>query len=235
MPAAGFWRRAAAWSLDAVPASLLALVACAPSLQAALATCRGRWAALADVLARHLADALVQSGTMPGVAVLPAVVRGALREPDVVAAADALESAVLAATLPPLLVFVAAFLAWSVGFERSRRQATPGKQALGLRVVARDGGAPGTPRLLLRFFAGALSWLTLNLGHLMAALPGHAALHDHVSGTRVVLADGAATPLPRWAVAWLVVLGLGGLFVAAWLGAAAGTALQAALERALWG
>jgi hypothetical protein len=40
---------------------------------------------------------------------------------------------------------------------------------------------------LLRHAAGSLSWLTLNLGHLLAALPPHKrALHDWIAGARVV-------------------------------------------------
>src|SRR5690606_12838978 len=123
-------------------------------------------------------------------------------DPALLAAAGALQSAVFALLSVALAAFVPLFLAWCVAFERSRWQATPGKRALGLRVVAADGTRAGLGAVVLRFVAGTLSWLTLNLGHLMAALPPqHAALHDHLSGTRVRLADDVREALPAWAVA----------------------------------
>ena len=81
-------------------------------------------------------------------------------------------------------------------------RATPGKRALGLRVTAAGGEPLGAPRHVLRQASGALSWLTLNLGHLLAVIPpDHQALHDRIARARV-LADRQAR-LPRWARAWL--------------------------------
>src|SRR5690606_17446635 len=151
-------------------------------------------------------------------------------------AARDLESALAALALPPLLLFAALFLAWCVGFERSSLRATPGKRALGLRVATVAGADPATGRLLLRFLAGTLSWLSLNIGHLLAAIPpAHAALHDRLSATRVVLAPEAPSSMPRWAGAWLWLLAVALLLASAWAAAAMGMSLQAALDRALWG
>ena len=61
-------------------------------------------------------------------------------------------------------------------------------------------------RSLLRNLAGLLSWLSLNFGHALAAVPPqHRALHDYLAGTQVL---AHAAPLPRWARAWLVVQAL---------------------------
>ena len=59
------------------------------------------------------------------------------------------------------------------------------------------------PRAGVRHVAGLLSWLTLNIGHLMAAVPPQKrALHDYVAGARVVNTHEGAR-LPGWARAWI--------------------------------
>src|SRR5690606_22646483 len=97
----------------------------------------------------------------------------------------------------PLAAFALLAFAWHVGFERSCWQGTPGKRALGLRVADAAGAPPAAWRSAWRFLAGSASWLTLNLGHALAAVPpGRAALHDRLSRTRVLARDAA---LPGWA------------------------------------
>lgn len=68
-----------------------------------------------------------------------------------------------------------------------------GKWATGLRIERTKGGAPGIVRALLRHLIGyPLSFLTLGLGFLLAALSTRGrALHDLIAGT-VVVRDGAA-------------------------------------------
>src|SRR5690606_26061153 len=103
----------------------------------------------------------------------------------------------------------------------------------GLRVTDRAGRPPSLPRSLSRHLAGAASWLTLNLGHALAALPPRQlALHDRFAGTRVVAASGA--PLPGWARLWLAAVAAAGLAATAWLALAASRAMQAGLDRALY-
>lgn len=240
MRPAGFWRRSAAWSLDAVPVALAALALCRKRLPHAAADLAGTWNDLVEALAQRMAEAFVSGGAAiaPDPAALVGLARDWVRDPGLLQASGSLQSALMALAGPPLLAFVALFLAWCVGFERSAMQATPGKRALGLRVVdAGDGcGRITTGQALLRFLAGGLSWLSLNLGHLLAALPPeHAALHDRLSRTRVVLAAHAPARMPAWATAWLVLQA--GLFVLAvgWASLATGAAMQAALERTLWG
>jgi uncharacterized RDD family membrane protein YckC len=64
--------------------------------------------------------------------------------------------------------------------------ATPGKMALGLKVIRADGG-PITPGLAVgRYFAHMLSALILFIGYIIAAFDSQKrALHDYICGTRV--------------------------------------------------
>lgn len=98
---------------------------------------------------------------------------------------------------------------WFVGFEASRRQATPGKRLAGLQVTDAAGGRPAPWRVALRFVAGVPSWAVLHLGHALAGWTrDRRALHDFIAGTRVVLAPGATEAMPRWARRWLWAQGL---------------------------
>ncbi|MBB6600488.1 RDD family protein [Luteimonas sp. MC1825] len=227
MRPAGFWRRAAAWSLDAALVALPVLGVVWNPLRRSIGALGAATDTLLEATALRMADAL-QTLESP-----LALAQGWLRDPELLAAAHGVESALSAMLLPPLAAFVVAWLAWCVGFERTPWQATPGKRALGLRVVDAAGQPPGIMSLLVRFLAGGLSWLTLNLGHLLAALPPrHAALHDRISRTRVCLADDAPARMPGWAGAWLWLLAAATLAANIWLVSAAGGVLRAALQRA---
>ena len=150
------------------------------------------------------------------------------------AAVEALSDAIGALLMPPLLVFPLLALAWFVGFEASSRQATPGKRLLGLRVVDVDGRGIGLLRAVQRHLAGTLSWLTLNIGHLLAALPPQRlALHDRIAGTRVVQVAGTGA-LPGWARAWLGLLAVASVGALAWLFVVASAAMQRAFEAMLY-
>ena len=126
-------------------------------------------------------------------------------DPGLRAGLAALADVVLDALVVAMLSVVLAAAVWFIGFESSARQATPGKAALGLRVIAVDGGRPSFGRVAARFIAGAPSWALLHLGHAMAAwTKDRRALHDLIAGTRVLQHDAPGTPLPAWARAWLL-------------------------------
>ena len=226
---AGFWARYAAWSLDA--ACLLPLVALlgASKLSYAVADARGALQALIAEMPRLLGEAL-------GAAQAPALLaQHLLADPATAAAADRLESAIGTLLFTPLLLYALLALPYSVLCEQSRRQATPGKRALGLVVTDAQGKRLKGGHALLRFFAAGLSWLLLNIGHALALLPPqHLALHDRLSDTRV-LRPAASPRLPLWAKAWLalqalaMVAAVAGLFL--WLQAA----MQAAMQQSLGG
>ena len=77
-------------------------------------------------------------------------------------------------------------------------------QGLGLRVADMAGARFDRGRALLRHAAGALSWLTLNIGHALVLLrPDRRALHDLVAGTAVLQDADPRAKLPPLAQAWL--------------------------------
>ncbi len=65
--------------------------------------------------------------------------------------------------------------------------ATPGKLALGLRVVRSDGSALTTGRIIGRYFAEMLSGLIFAIGYIMAGFDEERrTLHDRICDTRVI-------------------------------------------------
>lgn len=85
-----------------------------------------------------------------------------------------------------MLVNIAVALLYS-WFFLSRFQATPGKMALGLKVVRGDGSALSTSRIIGRHFSEYLSSLILGIGYLIVAFDDQKrGLHDHICDTRVI-------------------------------------------------
>ena len=69
------------------------------------------------------------------------------------------------------------------------RGATPGKMALGLKVIRADGGPITSGLAIGRFFAQWLSSLTLLIGYIIAGFDTEKrALHDRICDTRVIYA-----------------------------------------------
>jgi len=69
--------------------------------------------------------------------------------------------------------------------------ATPGKMALGLKVVRADGSPVDYGRAAGRFFAKFLSGIILGIGYIMAGFDSQKrALHDMICDTRVIRARG---------------------------------------------
>ena len=65
--------------------------------------------------------------------------------------------------------------------------ATPGKMALGLRVIRSDGAPITYGRAAGRFFAEYLSQIILMIGYILAGFDSEKrALHDHICDTRVI-------------------------------------------------
>lgn len=72
-------------------------------------------------------------------------------------------------------------------FFLSRFAATPGKLALGLKVVRSDGSRLTNGRIVARYFSEILSALILAIGYLMAAFDEERrTLHDRICDTRVI-------------------------------------------------
>jgi uncharacterized RDD family membrane protein YckC len=70
--------------------------------------------------------------------------------------------------------------------EGSAMQASPGKRLLGIKVVDSNGNQISFFLALGRWCAAGLSWLSLGIGFLMAAVGRRRALHDLISRTQVV-------------------------------------------------
>lgn len=86
-----------------------------------------------------------------------------------------------------LLIWLIAAPLYYAGLESSTHQATFGKRALGIKVTDNLGERLSFSHALGRWFAAALSYLTLYIGFLMAAFTDRKrALHDIVASTLVV-------------------------------------------------
>jgi uncharacterized RDD family membrane protein YckC len=68
-----------------------------------------------------------------------------------------------------------------------RYQATPGKMALGLKIVRADGSPLSKGRIVGRYFAELVSGMILMIGYIIAAFDDQKrALHDMICDTRVI-------------------------------------------------
>jgi uncharacterized RDD family membrane protein YckC len=114
--------------------------------------------------------------------------------------------------------------AYFVLCESSAWQATLGKRLIGIKVIDASGKRIDPGRALGRFFAAGLSWLTLNVGHAMAAWTSeHRALHDFVANTRVENVDPSRPQMPLWG--WLIIGAQALVFVLCIVGIAMAMAL----------
>jgi uncharacterized RDD family membrane protein YckC len=85
-----------------------------------------------------------------------------------------------------ILSNIALNICYMVFFIR-KYQATPGKLALGMKLVRSDGSHLTKGRIVGRYFAEMLSSLILLIGYIMAAFdPEKKALHDNICDTRVI-------------------------------------------------
>jgi uncharacterized RDD family membrane protein YckC len=65
---------------------------------------------------------------------------------------------------------------------------TPGMKAWKIKLVNTQGGAPSTKQATIRFFAAILSWALAATGFLwMIVDRNHLSMHDHLSGSRLLL------------------------------------------------
>ncbi len=96
---------------------------------------------------------------------------------------NAMGIATLLATIPISIALSVAYEAYFL----STRGATPGKMALGLKVVTAEGGPISVGLAIGRYFAMYLSAFTLMIGYIMAGFDSQKrALHDYICGTRVI-------------------------------------------------
>jgi len=83
--------------------------------------------------------------------------------------------------------FFVLLVLYYVGFHSSRSGATPGKMAVGIKVLRPDGAQISFARAFWRLFATSLSGLSLGIGYLMANFTQRKqTLHDMLCDTLVV-------------------------------------------------
>ena len=166
-----------------------------------------RLAAVPSRLLAGLLDALLQFGLLLTVGALA----GAVGSGASTAAASALT----------ILVIVTVLIGYPVAFEALLRGRTPGKAALGLRVVRDDGGPIGFRQAFVRGLVGAFVerfGITLFFGALASMLLNDRSkrIGDLLAGTvvlqeRVTVRGGAVAVMPQPLVGWAASLDLTGL------------------------
>lgn len=145
-------------------------------------------------VAAYLIDSLI-------VGVAGAVIGGVLGAVAGVALLSGSDAAGPAAVLLQVVIQLISLVvtaAYYAGFHASRGQATPGKMAIGIKVVRTDGSRISLLRGIGRYFAAILSGLILCIGYLMAAFTERKqGLHDMLCDTLVV-DRWAYTDNPQW-------------------------------------
>ncbi len=223
---AGFWKRYAAWTLDAAILALPVWLLSAGRMRAQLRMLHEAAASLFDTVAQRMVDALLR-GVEPLALAYRLAGDAGVRE-----ALHVVALGVFALLIVPAAWFALLAAAYWIGFEASPWQATPGKRALGLRTTGLEGEKLHGSLTVARHFAGTLSWLTLNIGHAMAArAPQKRALHDLIAGARVSAQDD--DPMPPAAKLWLALQAIAGLIAFGWLYLVLLGMMQASVDRAL--
>ena len=224
-PPARLLERYIAWSLDAACLLPLLFLLASSRVAHAIASAGAAITSLQQALPRLMEGMLANPQPTMGMA------QAWLADPMLADAVGRLQSAVGDMLLTPLLLYALLALVWSVGFESSAWQATPGKRALGLIVASADAKKLTSGHALQRFLASSLSWLSLNIGHAMAAVPPrHLALHDRISDTRI-LRERSDAGLPAWAWGWLILQGAAALAACLWLFIWLQTTMNAAMQQ----
>jgi uncharacterized RDD family membrane protein YckC len=148
----------------------------------AVVTYAGFWirvlAAIIDAIIMTIVQGLVQWGVL-GSVIRPGRITPGMRPEEL---------------LGPMMGMIG--MAWLIGtvvnscyeaFFVNKLGATPGKMALGLKVVRPDGRMVDLPRAFGRYFAKILSGLILGIGYIMVAFDSEKrGLHDMICDTRVI-------------------------------------------------
>ena len=163
-----------------------------------------RLAALPSRAVARLVDALAQGGLLLGLVLLVTLTAGA--------ASDAVSAAL------GILVLVLVLLAYPITLETLLRGRTPGKAAMGLRVVRDDGGPIGFRQALVRGLAVLVDLPTVFTVSVVCMLlhPRGKRLGDLLAGTvvlqeRVAASGGAVAVMPPPLEGWARTLELSGL------------------------
>jgi uncharacterized RDD family membrane protein YckC len=125
-------------------------------------------------------------GFIQGFVLAPIVIGGALMIGTSTAVQQGNTGAILVFQLLIQLFAMGVGLAYDIFFIR-KYDATPGKLAMGARLLRPDGSKLSIARIIGRYFAHLLIGFTLLIGYIMAAFDAEKrALHDRICDTRVV-------------------------------------------------
>lgn len=144
-----------------------------------------------------------------------------------------------AALVITIAVYLVPLLYW-VLLQSSARQATFGKQLLGMKVVTGDGEQLSLLRSLAREIGKIASAIPLGIGFLLAAFTGRKqALHDMIASTTVVRESsghvflGLLVAIFGWAAPAAVVMVVGAGMLAGLMGTLGGGMMQEAMQEAM--
>jgi uncharacterized RDD family membrane protein YckC len=134
---------------------------------------------LIDAIILFMITSAVQFALLGSMAVMPRITPGS----DPTAALAGIMGRIGLATLVSMVIHGI----YETLFIASNLAATPGKLALGLKVLRAGGFGVGLGRAAGRYFAKTLSGLILGIGYLLIVFdPEKRALHDMICDTRVV-------------------------------------------------
>jgi hypothetical protein len=204
---AGFWKRYVAYSLDVSLLGILLLPLLWLFGKGALHQLSGQFQHLQLQLQQLLEQASNDDAQDP-----LAQATQLASDPRLAANLQGLADSMNVLALVSVAVWVLPASVYFVVLEASAWQATLGKRLIGIKVTDSQGHRIGTGRAMARFFAASLSWLTMNLGHALAAwTPERRALHDYIAGSRVENADPSRPKMPSWG--WLIVAAHAAIFL----------------------
>lgn len=223
--AAGFWPRSVAWLIDAMLVSLPVWLVMSRLADGRFDALDRQWRALGTVLAEAMMAAALRGEAPFAMLQSWLSATGPLRPAIRLFVVD-----MYVALWPVMVLFVLIGLLYWPRQEAGRHHATLGKRAMGLQTTAGSGEMLDLRRACMRHIAGTVSWLTLNIGHMMAASsPHHQALHDRIAGTRVVWRSDARRKVPVWGWGLVLIAGAVPLLVAVRAALSLSAAMQAAL------
>ena len=125
-------------------------------------------------------------------------------EPDIVGTMQTVQAVLMPAFIFSTVAYFVLAGAYFTMMESSRYQATLGKRLLGIKVTNANGEPIALPQAIGRFVAASLSWVTMNLGHALAAwTPERRALHDYLAQTRVENTDPTKRGIPI--LGWVII------------------------------
>ncbi|HUK92840.1 MAG TPA: RDD family protein [Methanomicrobiales archaeon] len=182
----GFWPRAFAYIIDTIitgiPSGIIVFLLIAGSLSDAMNSFSGSMDSMGDLFGTNGigTPSGLNPGTMPD---LNSLNPSSLTLPDL----GSVFASLMLAFLEVVVVFLVIRWVYFAYMESSLKQATFGKEALGLMVIDGEGHRISFARATGRWFGKLISWATFGIGfYLIGFTEKKQGLHDLIADTRVV-------------------------------------------------